>query len=138
MPHLPFGRSPGPPRELQHAANDFESPDEPSEHGVLGRDDLANLIVFDEPVTDWDAESHLDTNEKGQSAEIRARSDPAQPAPGPPLKSARGWALTYAARRTAVPVSLSVVRETPPPPPAWAGSRACVRAERGVDTPVKV
>ena len=33
-----------------------------------GGDDLANLIVFDEPVTDWDAESHLDTNEKGHKS----------------------------------------------------------------------
>ena len=38
----------------------------------LGGDDLANLIVFDEPVTDWDAESHLDTNEKGQKSGLEA------------------------------------------------------------------
>ena len=37
-----------------------------------GGDDLANLIVFDEPVTDWDAESHLDTNEKGQKSGLEA------------------------------------------------------------------
>ena len=37
-----------------------------------GGDDLANLIVFDEIVTDWDAESHLDTNEKGHKSGLEA------------------------------------------------------------------
>ena len=36
-----------------------------------GGDDLADLIVFDEPVKDWGAESQVETNDKGLKETLR-------------------------------------------------------------------